>query len=210
MTAFLGGYQIERVGMVGLTAVAVTITTDYTDMYLQLYAGRRLIGVSRSAGVHRVVGQLVPAKCPHALTVVMVSAADLLTDFGSQLPKRPLNQFQLAWAAASFPSDAKWFEITACIAADGAVDPDNVVARVAYRGDGSYEFILDPINAPGTWSNKITPRDDAMPRGNAGPAAEVALAAVPYPPDVAVDDDGNRLLCAVNAGELTVSFAYDW
>lgn len=210
MIAYMGGFRITDVAWSGSHAIRVTVETDYADRYLQLYAGRRLIGVSESAGELSVTGQLQPAHCPHALTVLIVEEEDRLTDFGQQLPPRPYNQVDLDWSAASFPDDAKWFEITASTAADGAVDPDNILARVEFIGDGDYSFLADPINAPGDWSYRITSRDDAMPLGNpCDTPAEDTIALLPYPPDVAMDD-GIRLQAAVADGELTVSFAFDW
>lgn len=209
MSAFLGGFKITSLAWTGPTAIAVTIQTDYTDRYLQLYAGRRLIGVTTGPGLLTVVGQLQSAHCPHDLMIVMCDAADHLTDFGQQLPLRPYNQFNLAWSASSYPADAKWFEITGCLVANGAVDPDNVIARVAYIGDGAYDFLLPPVTAPGDWTYALTPRDDAAPSGNAGTAAQLAKYALPYPPDILLSDD-TRLTADVAAGVLTVSFAYDW
>lgn len=210
MTAFLGGFEITAVRRVGLAAVRVDVATDYTNRLFQLYAGRKLIGVSSTAGVTFVVGQLQLAHCPHALTVVMVTDADRLTDFGSQLPPRPFNQFQISWQADSFPADAKWFELAAATAVDGEVDPDNIIARVAYLGDGDYQFTLPPVDEPGAWQYRITPRDDAFPAGNAGTPVTIEKEIYPYPPDVAVDAAGTRLTASVDDGVLTVSFEYDW
>lgn len=210
MTQLLGGFRITDVQWVGPLAIAVTVETDYTDRYLQLYAGRRLIGVTDTAGELTVIGQLQPAHCPHALIVVMCEEGEQLDDVGDQLPPRPYNQFDLAWEADSYPDDAKWFEITAATEADGAVDPDNVIARVKYIGDGQYAFLLPPINEPGEWAYTLTPRDDAEPSGTAGDPADIAEDALPYPPDVAIDDDGVRLTAEIDTGVLTVAFAYDW
>jgi hypothetical protein len=205
----LGQFRITSITWQGTHALRVTIETEHTDRHIQLYAGRRLIGVTTTIGDLSVVGQLQPAHCPHAIMVVLVEAADRLTDFGADLPPRPYNQFDLAWSAAAFPADAKWFEITAATAADGAVDPDNIVARVKYIGDGDYAFLLPPINAPGNWPYTVTSRDDAEPQGNGTPA-NIDRDALPYPPDVLINDDDTRLAAVVEEGVLTVSFAYDW
>lgn len=210
MTAALGGFEINTVEWSGHMSITVTVQTSYADRYFQLYAGRRLIGVSSSIGQTQVVGQLQPAHCPHCLTIVMCEEGDQLTDWGAFLPTRPFNQFQMGWQADDFPADAKWFELTSCAVADGAVDPDTVVAKVAYQGDGQYSFLFPPITAPGDWTYRVTPRDDAAPAGNAGDPADITEYALPYPPDILQADDGTRLTIVVNAGNTTVDFEYDW
>lgn len=209
MSAYLGGFDITNIRWGGTHAIIVTVSTDYTDRYFQLYAGRRLIGITNAPAERDVIGQLARAHCPHPLTVVMVSGEDRLTDFGAQLPKRPFNQFHVSWTAETYPADATWFEITACTEADGAIDPTNVITRIAYIGDGDYEFTLPPINAPGTWSYRITPRDDAVTEGNATEYTDISADALPYPPDVATVD-GQRLTATIDAGVLTVTFAFNW
>lgn len=209
MTASLGRFKIVGMAWVGSMAVAVDVETELTGRHLQLYAGRQLIGVTDTAGQTRVVGQLAPAHCPHALTVLMVAESERLTNFGPRLPRRPYNQLQLAWQADSFPADAKWFEIAGSTVVDGDVDPDNVVSRVQFLGDGAYQFLLPPVDAPGLWKYRVTPRDDAEPAGNAGTAVDVERRLVPYPPDV-VNDEGQRLTGSVAAGVLTVGFAFNF
>ncbi len=210
MTASLGGFEIVSAAWIGNTALAVTVETALTDRYLQLYAGRRLIGVTSSIGQLTVIGQLQPAHCPHCLTVVLCEEGDQATDFGASLPAVPFNQFQMAWQADSFPADSKWFELTAATAAGGAVDTDTIVAKIAYEGDGEYSFIFPPVTEYGDWTYRVTPIDDAEPDGNAGTPAEVTLSTIPYPPDVLLNSDGSRLAASVNAGTLTVDFDFDW
>lgn len=210
MSAFLGGFVMTDVRPAGVTAIAVIVESDFTDRYFQLYAGRRLIGVTDSPGQLRIIGQLQPADCPHALTPVMVTADDRLTNFGPQLPPRPLNQFRIDWEANSFPADSKWFEISAARTVDEAVDPDNVIYRLPYIGDGLYSSFLPPIDGAGQCAYRVTSIDDAFPDGNATHYEEITAEAIPYPPDVRRGDDGQRLAVDLTTGTLTVSYEYDW
>jgi hypothetical protein len=210
MTAATGGFLITGARWIGNTAIRLTLSTAHTGRYFQLYAGRRLIGVTNTVDQTEIIGQLQPAHCPHCLTVVMVEEGEQATDYGAQLATRPFNQFQMAWQADSFPADAKWFELTAATAAGGAVDAANVVARIAYQGDGDYEFLFPPITEPGDWSYKITPRDDANEDGNAGDATTITETALPYPPDILTNEDDTRMAATVLGTTLTVDFDYDW
>ena len=209
MTAVLGGFEVTQLKAIGLNSVRATISPAVADRYLQIYSGRRLVGVSEFAGASKVIGQIDPSHCPSPITIVMVAADERLTDFGPQLPPLPFNQFQIDWEADSFPADAKWFEVTACTEAEGAIDPENVLSRIAYIGDGSYRFTTPAITAPGEWSYRVTPLDDATPGGNAGTAADVAMDVIPYPPDV-LSEDGQRLTAEVADGILTVGFQWNW
>lgn len=210
MTVSTGGFEITEVRWVGRASLRVTVATAFTGRYFQLYAGRQLIGVSSIAGEDFVIGQLFRAHCPHCLTVVMCEEGEQLTDYGSQLARRPFNQFQMAWNADSFPADAKWFELTAATAAGESVDTENVIARVAYIGDGDYRFLFPPVTEPGEWEYRITPLDDAIPSGNAGTPTDVTLSTIPYPPDVLMNDENTRLDVSIAEGVLTVDFEYDW
>lgn len=205
---YLGGMTPFKTGWLGPRAVFVEFASDLTDSVYQLYAGRKLIGSTISPRERRVSGQLLVDDAPCPLTVVRVPSANRLTDYGPLLPAQPFNRFALEWAAAGYPADAKCFEITASLVAGDPADPDNVLARVEYIGDRSYRFQLPPLPSGGVWTYRITPRDDALPSGNAGTATDVEVDAVLPPADLEMDDDGNRFSLALSAGELTASFEY--
>lgn len=87
-------------------------------------------------------------------------------------------------------------------------EPETLLARVEYLGDISYSFDLPELTSGGLWQYRLTPRDNALPLGNAGTAETVEIAALVYPADVALDEDGNRFQVALVEGVATISF--DW
>lgn len=204
---FLGGFRITKAGLAGANAVYVEFVSDSTTDLFQLYAGRTLIGCTARPTERRVVGQLFPSDAPYPLSIVRVSQAERLTDFGSILPPYPWNRFKLGWSVAAPSSDIHHFDV---LAAPDAGEPVAVtpLAAVPYRGVGDYEFIVPPIARSGTWAYEIVPRDDAKPLGNAGTSLEVEVEALVPPPDVTPDSDGNRFDLTVAAGNLVASFDY--
>jgi len=206
---FLGGMTIVGVGWAGPHAVYVDFASDYvTDWHWQLYANRTLIGISDDPSDRRVIGQLRAAAAPAPLTLVRVSSDSRQTDYGAELPSQAWNQYTLAWAASGYPSDADHFEITGSTEPGGSVDADNVLGRVPFGGNRSYQFPLEPFDMGGIWTFRITPRDNALPSGNAGTPSDVAITVAVPPADVVMDDDGNRFSLSVAGGELTVGFEY--
>lgn len=206
---YLGGMTIVKAGWLGQRSVFVEFVSQYTTGWLwQLYANRTLIGRTSSPRERRVVGQLVDADVPAPLTLIRVDTANALTNYGASLPNVPWNRFALEWSASAYPSDAHHFEVTGSSEAGGAVDTTNVLANVPFAGNGPYRFVLPPITAPGDWSFAITPRDDAMPAGNAGTVEEVTITAAVPPPDLAFDADGNRFTLSAEAGVVTAAFEY--
>lgn len=208
MSAFLGGFAITFVGWAGANAVEVRFTSTLDGWLYQLYAGRTMIGSTILTSERSLVGQLFAEDIPAPLTVVRVSPADRLTDFGPQLPRWPWNRFKLAWSVSGYPADTQYWDVTASSAAGEAVDPDNLVGRVLFRGDGSYEFEAPPVGSTGEWIYAVTPRDLTRPDGNAGTSEEIAVDALVMPPDVTPDDDGNRFSLSVDAGDLVAAFEY--
>lgn len=210
MAASLGEFQIEDIYWSGRNALTVVIATARTDRFIQIYAGRKLVGVSSSLGALTVTGQVQPTHCPTPITIVTVDSDNRANDYGEQLPDRPWNRYRIRWSAASFPSDSRWFAISASPAATEPVDYATTLTRVAFLGDGTYAFELPAVNECGEWTYGITPLDDALPTGNAGTPAELAVDALVYPPDVLTNDDGTRLTADIAAGLLTVGFAFQW
>ncbi len=209
MAASLSRYTITDIYWSGRRALTVELETEYTDRHIQMYAGRKLVGVS-NRGQLIVTGQAEPTHCPTPILIVMVETADRLTDFSALLPRRPWNRYRLGWTAAGYPADSKWFAIHASPDAGEPVDYDSVLSRVAYIGDQTYSFELPAIDECGAWTWGVLPRDNAVTDGNPGTAAEQSVDAVVYPPDVFLEDDDQRLAVSINAGVLTVGFQYDW
>lgn len=210
MTASLGMFHISTIEWSGRHALTVEVESPLTERYWQMYAGRRLVGISTYLGQKRVVGQVIPTHCTTPITIVMVDNVDRFRDFGNSLPDRPWNRFRFRWSATSFPADSRWFAISASPAAGAEVDYSTFLARVAYVGDGAYAFDLPAVNECGQWKYGLTPFDDAVPNGNAGTPAELAVGALVYPPDIFIDDDEQRLTAAIVDDDLVVNFAYDW
>ena len=209
MTAQLGELRITGIEWTGQRALSVEVETTRADLYLQLYAGRRLAGVSERSGSGRVTGQVL-SKSPIPLTIVLVPAAERETDYGQRLPRRPWNQYRVNWSATGFPADTKWFDVAQ--SAEGeSVDFATAQSRVPfYEGLEAYSFELEPFDESGTYEVGIRPRDDALPDGNPGTAATLTIPASVYPPDVQLNEDGTRLSVNVSDGNLEASFQYDW
>ncbi len=208
MAAFLGGLQITSMRWGGMHSLGVNFLSVYTDRYVQIYSGRKLVGVTSSLSATRVVGQVDPSRCPPPITLLAVLVADRLTDFGPQLPRRPWNTFRLDWSAVDYPDDSKWFDVTGSEAAGEPASADNLLAQVEFVGDADYSFELPPLESGGAWEYTITPRDDALPLGNPGTPDSVSIDARVYPPDVTLRSDGKRFLASVEDGVLTVAFGY--
>lgn len=211
MSFYLGGHTITAAGWDGPRAVFVTFVSDYlAGWHWQLYAGRTLIGATHSPTARRVVGQVLADDAPATLTLIRVDAANRLTDYGASLPDVPTHRFALEWTATGYPADASHWDLTGNTAAGGDVDDANLIARIEYRGDFGYRFELPPLPTAGEWKYRLTPRDNALPSGNAGTAANITIDAELPPPDFALQSDGNRFTLTVDegAGELVAGFAY--
>lgn len=210
-TYYLGGMTVTDVGWIGPTSVYVDFVSQYDDddgWLWQLYANRTLIGVTRAVTERRIVGQLVDSATPAWLTLLRVAASSVLTDFGAQIPAGPFNRYRLDWTPSGSDADLHHWDVTMGAAAGEDPDPENVIARVPFHGDRAYSFNLPPFETPGTWTYAITPRDDALPLGNAGTPVEVAIVAAVPPPDLAFEDDEPRFTASVTSGVLTVEFAW--
>jgi hypothetical protein len=211
MSFYLGGHTITAAGWNGPRAVFVDFVSQYlTGWHWQLYAGRSLIGVTHSPTARRVAGQLLADEAPASLTLIRVDGASRLTDYGSLLPDVPWNRYALEWEPSGYAADASHWDLTASPAAGEAVDDTNLIARIEYTGDKPYRFVLPPLPTAGEWIYRLTPRDNALPLGNAGTAANVTITAELPPPDFALQDGGNRFTLSVDAdaGELVAAFAY--
>lgn len=206
---FLGGMTITGIGWAGPQSVWLDfVSTHATGFRWQLYANRKLIGTTDTPGQRRIIGQLPPSDIPYPLTLVRVDEANVLTDYGAQIPAQPWNRYRLRWSASGMDADLHHFDIVAGTAAGELVDEENVVARVPYVGAVEHSYELSEITESGTWQFGIVPRDNALPLGNAGTTSTVDVEAVVMPPDVAMDADGNRFTLTAVGGVLTATIAY--
>lgn len=209
MTVLLDGVKITKVGWAGRRALAVEFSTNYTDRLHQLYAGRCLIGSTRQIAERRIVAQLNPTTgTPATLMLAAVSDGEGAVDYGHTFGRLPANRYLLSWSAASYPADADHFEITGSTEPGGEVDPENVLERVHYVGDGDYTWLSPYLDGSGQHKFKITPRDNRQPAGNAGTATEITVNSLLPPDDVAFQDDGSRFLLTEDTGVVTVDFSY--
>lgn len=208
---YLGGMTITNAGWLGPQSVYVDFVSQYGDgdgWLWQLYANRTLIGGTSWQGERRAIGQLLSSGVPTVLTLIRVDAAEILTDFGQELPAGPWNRFLLSWDASGSDDDLHHWDITAGANPGDSPDPENIIARVPYYGDRAYSFLLPPFDKTGTWNYAVTPRDNAKPLGNAGTPVVVSIASATPPPDVAFNDDSSRFTVAIEAGVLTAAFSW--
>lgn len=208
MPAQMGGLRVLGLQWAGQHTLEAVISSNLVNRFFQLYAGRKLVGVTETPLARRIRGQVMPTAIPAPMTVLAVTLADRLTNFGPLLPRRPWNRYRLDWEANSYPADSKFFDVTASLAAGEEVAPTNLIARVEYVGDIAYSFELPELTSGGLWKYTLTPRDNALPIGNAGTPATVEIAALVYPADVVLDANGNRFQVAVDEGVATLTFQY--
>lgn len=209
MTNYLGGMTVLGVGWAGPQSVYVDFDSQYLTGWLwQLYVNRQLAGTTRYPTERRIMAGLVPSGVPAVITLLRVPAAEILTDFGSEIPSGPFNRYKLTWSESGADADLDHWDVTMGTEAGGDPDPDTIVGRVPFYGDGSYQFVLPPIDDPGPWKYAVTPRDNATPYGNAGTPVGVEIPFATPPRDVQIQSDGSRFTATIAAGVLSVEFAY--
>lgn len=208
MTApYMGGFKIKAVGWVGPQAILVVFSSSYGTAYLyQLYAGRTLIGTTRGAGDRSVIGTLAPSVWPQHLTLLAVSPATKLTDYGPSLPLRPYNKVKFQFSTSSWPADSKLIELSAGTVVGGAVDTTNVLERIFYETDGTFAIYSPPMPGTGQWNFELAGRDNKPPDGNRGTALAVSADVLAHPPDVVLQDDDTRFSVSIASGTATVTF----
>lgn len=202
---YLGGLRITAAAWLGPATLRVAYASEWAGLCHQLYAGRRLVGVSASTTARAIAAPFAAGAAPEHLAIAAVAPADRLVDFGPRLPRRPYARVRLAFEASGFPADAKFLDVTAGTAAGGAVDPANLIARELYDADGAYEVLTEPMPGSGAWNFEVRGRDGRPPDGNLGDPLALSAAVLVYPPDVALRPDGTRLDAAAAAGTLTVT-----
>lgn len=204
---FAGGLAIMSIVWVSPTAIRCVFTTTYGTTYLyQLYAGRIRIGSTFDGSERAVVGQLQPSLYPQEITLLAVDPAERLTDYGAELPLRPYNRVRLRFNTVGFASDTKYIDVTGSMEPGGAVDDSNLINRVLYDVDRTYEVITPALSGTGNWDFEIFGRDDKPAEGNAGTALAVSADVLAIPPDVVLNSDGTRLSVSVDSGVATITF----
>lgn len=212
---YLGGYEIRSVEWAGRNAVRVAFRADgwdagSVDRYYQLYAGRRLIAVTDQADERTLVGAVPFGVRATPLWICVVTLSERLTEFGYLAGWLPINAARVRFQAPDpVPADLHHFDVCLSPAAGEEADLANVVGRLRYdSAREEYTFDLPPFATGGEWSVAIVGRDDAKPEGNAGEPLTGSIAAVVYPLDVVLQQDGSRLTGSVANGVLSVGFQW--
>lgn len=209
-TPYLGGTTIRSVEWSGRNAVDVTFRmTEFTDRLVQLYAGRRLVGVTATPTTRVVRGDVPAGPRATPLSLIVVEQADRFVDYGQLLSWKPWNVWCVTWTPPVSPTaDLHHFDIAMSLAAGQPYDLTNVVGRIDYDPTAtSYTFELPPFESSGDFEVAIVPRDDAFPLGNDGTVQMTTIPAVVYPLDLAIDNNGNRFTVSVAAGLLSATFS---
>lgn len=194
-------------------ALQVSFASHHTDRHHQLYWGRKLVGVTTTTEQRTINGHIVPTSSPSPLQVVAVTADDIGTDFGQQLPERPYNRFELRWQAADLEADCERFAVFVPSSFGG--DPDSLHQCIEHHGDGTYLSDVPAVDRSGDWTYAVQPIDNAegdepITEGNYGEATEITQRAKVYPPDVVLNADGSRFTATAQDGTLTLQWAYGW
>ena len=207
MLAYMGGFTITAAHWLSSEELQVRFTSTYgSTRYYQLYAGRSLVGVTMSREARSVIGTFKPSLWPQHITLLAVDSVDRLKDFGPGLPLRPYNKVKLRASAASYPADSEFLDVHAGTVPGGAVDANNRIQRVKYDIDREYELFTDPLPGSGTWNFEIAGRDDRPPDGNLGTALAISQEIIAHPPDMPLDDNGNRFSLSIASGTATFAF----
>jgi hypothetical protein len=203
----LGGHQITKTQWTGPTAIRVDFVSSYaaTRLY-QLYAGRTRIGVTLDPLSRSVTGQLQPSLWPQQLQLVAVAPEDRFTDYGPSLPLRPYNRVKMRFSTSGWAADSRYVEAIAGTEPGGAPDEDNLIDRLIFDTNRTYEITSPPMPGSGEWNFEVRGRDSRPPDGNVGTALSVAREVLAHPPDVALRQ-GNRFAVSIEGGVATVSWS---
>lgn len=216
----LGGFKILNLGWAGRSSVYVDVFSTHADKLLQLYVNRKLVGVSAGAGSARLEGQVWDAHLSAApLSVMAVAESESRTDFGDLLEVEPWNRYFLTWTVpADYDPDTHHFDVLGASTFDAVAS--TLLFRVPYVGPGTYSEYLPairsvPLLAPSSaadrnrwqdWNYKVVPRDNAIPLGNAGTAADITIPALIYPADLVYRANGTRFLATRSASTLSLGY----
>ena len=204
MTApYAGGHQLLRAVWTGPRALRVTFSSTYgTTYHYQVYAGRTLAGVTKAPSERSIIAQVPPSLYPQPLQLLAVTAGNRNTDYGSPLPLRPYNKARLRFASSAW-TDAKYIDVTRGSTAGGAVSSANLVRRILFDTNRTYEVVTDPLPGSGTWNFEIVGKDAV---GNVGTELEQSVTVVAMPPDVTLNSSGNRLTVSVASQTATIGY----
>lgn len=203
---YMGGFRIVRAEWTGSRSITVRLRSTYGAIYhYQLYAGRTLIGVTEDTAQRVLAGTLQPSLYPQHLTVLAVSPANRLTDYGDFLPLRPYNRIRITFTTADW-TDAAFIDVTAGTAAGEAVDDANRLLRVPFDTNRQYQLLTPPMPGSGTWQLEVTGVDDTAGDGNAGTPLAASQAVLAHPPDIGFRSDGSRLGVSIAGGTATITF----
>lgn len=208
-------------GWNGRSSIYVDFVSAATDKLFQLYANRKLIGVTTAFAQRRVSGQVWDAHLSAApINMMAVDPDEAFTDFGDDLEEKPWNRYVLSFTVpAGYDSDTKYFEILK--ASDFDTTPTEVVANVPYVGPKTYLVELPaipaiPLDQPVSanessrwqdWLYRVVPHDDASPTGNGENETDVTIPALIFPADLSLQTNGSRFGVALSGSALTVSYA---
>lgn len=202
MPPYLGGHRITGITPLSARTYRIAFASAWGTLYCyQLYSGRSLVGVSAVPAARYLVARIEPSDWPEPLQLLAVTPGNRATDYGAGLPPRPYNRVLIEFDAAAWPSDSKLIEVASGTTPGGAVDPNNVVAKVTYDVDRRYSVLTPSRPGNGTWNLRLTGRDDL---GNAGTSVDDSQHILTHPPDVD-QVNGERLDVAINAGSVTLS-----
>ena len=158
MSVLLDGVWIKSIGWAGRRSLMVEFGTIYENRLHQLYAGRCLVGHTRRISERRIIFQFNPTTgTPATLMLAAVSDGEGSVEYGDRFGRLPANRYVLRWSASSYPADADHFEITGSTEPGGEVDPENVLKRLQFVGDGVYEWETPYLDGSGQHKFRITP-----------------------------------------------------
>lgn len=216
-----GGFKIWNAGWDGRSAIYMDFVSAATDKLFQLYANRKLIGVTSSFAQRRVSGQVWDAHLSAApINLMAVTPDEAFTDFGDDLEEEPWNRYVLIFTVPNdYDADTHHFEILGANTFD--TTPTEVLAQVPYVGPKTYLVELPGIptlpldqpvsaNEPSRWQNwlyRVVPRDDASPVGNGENETDVTIPALIFPADLVLQEDGSRFAAGLAGSTLTISYA---
>ncbi len=216
-----GGFKMWNAGWNGRSSIYVDFESAETDKLFQLYANRKLIGVTTSFAQRRVAGQVWDAHFSAApINLMAVTPDEAFTDYGDDLEVEPWNRYVLSFTVPEdYDADTKYFEILK--ASDFDTAPTEVVANVPYVGPKTYHVDLPAIpslpldqpvsaNEPSRWQDwlyRVVPHDDASPIGNGENETDITIPALIFPADLVLQADGSRFGVSLSGSDLTISYA---
>lgn len=166
MSVYLHRIAITSTEWVANGSLRVVFASNHSKIH-QVYAGRQLVGVTRTTTERECVCDVDQYARPQWMTVVAVD--DELADYGGDLPNRAYNV-----PVIQIPAQTGVDRIVASIGSQ----TEEVVGLTVAR-----EVVMPP-QPTGDLTVTITPYDDRPAGGNAGTPVEVDLRSESMPPDI--------------------------